>query len=199
MHIAFKIEGLGDQYHQLEALKKNSRIDLLCADVTAMFEKAMTQAHDVPVPNSSIGVASGNEREQPSPDVHEQVGLSPRQGLTRNHSAMTGGSRSIVIVDDTSSEPPVPNLPTEYHEPAPAEYSITSAQVPFSLANDLTKDPMPREYETLVPTNSSDYRTQQEEGETPHAELLPEFTIPSLPVSPPRTSEYYGCCGLESR
>ena len=186
MHIAFKIEGLGDQYHQLEALKKNSRIDLLCADVTAMFERAMTQGPcvpDVPDPIDSIGVASGNKREQSAPDAARQDNASERALLTRNHSAMTGGSRSIVIVDDTSSPPPVPNLPTEYHEPAPAEYSITSAQVPFSVG-DVTKNPLPADYETLVPANSSIYRAQ-EDGITPHSELLPEFTIPSLPASLP--------------
>ena len=184
MHIAFKIEGLGDQYHQLEALKKNSRIDLLCADVTAMFERAMTQGthgHDVPEAIGGIGVASGNEREQPSPDVQHQQRTSDRGVLTRNHSAMTGGSRSIVIVDDTSSEPPVPNLPAEYHEPGPAEYSIGSAQVPFAIT-DLTKSSLPADYGTLLPAKSSSYRTQ-EDGTTPHSELLPEIVTSSLPAT----------------
>lgn len=184
MHIAFKIEGLGDQYHQLEALKKNSRIDLLCADVTAMFERAMTQGPLVsrgPEPTGSIDVASGSEMEQPSRDMHYQERASDRGLLTRNHSAMTGGSRSIVIVDDTSSQPPVPNLPTEYYEPAPVEYSITSAQVPFSIP-DLSKSPPQTDYGTLVPADSSIYGAE-EEGATPHSGLLPEFTAPSLPAS----------------
>ena len=191
MHIAFKIEGLGDQYNQLEALKKNSRIDLLCADVTAMFERAMTQGplvSDAPEHIGTIGMASGNEREQPSPDVqHQDV---DKGVLTRNHSAMTGGSRSIVIVDDTSSEPPVPNLPTEFHESSRAEYSVTSAQVPFSLA-DLAQSPRQTGHGSLIPANASMYKTK-EDGTTPHSELLPEFATPSLPASPAGTQNTTG-------
>ena len=185
MHIAFKIEGLGDQYHQLEALKKNSRIDLLCADVTSMFERAMTQGPhvpEVPAPVDSIGVASGNEREQPSPYRQHDVGSPERAALTRNHSAMTGGSRSIVIVDDTSSEPPVPALPNEYYGPAHPQYSMTNAQAPFSIS-DLGKTSQTTDYKTPVPANTSNH-ISQEDGITPNSELLPEFTNPSLPASP---------------
>ena len=190
MHIAFKIEGLGDQYHQLEALKKNSRIDLLCADITAVFERIMTQGQTTRARANSISLASedeANDAEHLSPDL-EQDSLTPkRAALTRNASAMTSGSRSIVIFDDTSSEPPVPNLPAQYHEPPPAEYSLNSAQIPFTMS-EIQKPLQFAQSENNVAPNSSDYRTR-EEGDTTSSGLLPEFTVPSLPTATPKTPQ----------
>ena len=178
MHIAFKIEGLGDQYHQLEALKKNSRIDLLCADVTAVFERIMTQGPAMKHRPTSMDVASVEEDEDLSSDMQEDSKLSEREALTRNPSAVTAGSRSIVIVDDTSTEPPVPNLPAQYHEPPSAAYSLSSVQVPLSMS-DPSKPPAALHYAPLIAPNSSDYRTR-EEDDTLRSELLPEFSMPSL-------------------
>lgn len=187
MHIAFKIEGFGDQHHQLEALKKNSRIDLLCADITAVFERIVTQAPLVNTRAESDDEDSEDEDEDEDNEIPAgppQEPLRPRREvLTRNHSAVTNGSRSIVIVDDTSSEPPVPNVPLEYHEPPPTDYSVTSAQLPFSLS-EAPHDPLPAPYEPLVAPNPSGDRADGE-GDTQPSDLLPDFTRPSLP-SPPR-------------
>ena len=177
MHIAYKIEGFGDQHHQLEALKKNARIDLLCADVTEMFERAMTQGpmEDVAAVDN-IGLASGNEREQPSPDSWQSLASPEREQLRRNHSEVTAGSRSIVIVDDTSPEPPVPDIPASFSKPIEREKSYDMANVPFTMA-ETAVEPLPSAFRPLIPAKSLEDGIPTE-GDTPHSELLPAFTVP---------------------
>ena len=176
MHIAFKIEGFGDQHHQLEALKKNARIDLLCADVTEMFERALTQdTKGEAAPTPSIALTSADEREQPSPDSWQILATPDREVLRRNHSEVTTGSRSIVIVDDTSSEPPVPNIPTSYSKHLEGD-SYASADAPFTLVGSTT-DRHQDGFQSFALDGHSDRRAQTE-GDTPGSELLPEFTIP---------------------
>lgn len=105
---------------QLEALKKHTRIDLLCADVTEMFQRALQDlARQEVQPLGSIGVASGNEREQPSPDKTELLETPQHVAPQRGYSETTYGSRSIVIVDDTGLEPPLPSMPLQYIQAAP--------------------------------------------------------------------------------
>ena len=187
MHIAYKIEGFGDRHHQLEALKNNSRIDLLCADITDMFERAMTQEpRQMTRPLSSIGVASGDEHEceQPSPDPRQLSSTPEREALKRGHSEMTNGSKSIVIVDDTAMEqPPVPSLPREFQNPQSLEVSRDFSRPPFSMA-DLSTPPLPAAFEPLVATHPSE-RDNRTEDHTGSSVLLPPFTIPALPISTP--------------
>ena len=184
MHIAFKIEGSGDQYRQLEALKKNSRIDLLCADVTEMFERAMSQEQrPVVEPSSSIGLASGNELEQPPPDQRQLTGTPEREALQRNHSEVTYGSQSIVIVDDTGLEPPVPTLPAEFNKALENEPSYQSSHEPCSVT-DLTTPPLPAVFQPPIPPKTSKSESTNEDN-TQHSILPPPFTIPVVPGSPP--------------
>lgn len=188
MHIAYKIEGFGDQHHQLEALKKNARIDLLCADVTKMFERAMSpERPQMTVPMSSIGVASGNEREQPSPDPHQLLSAPEREALQRTHSEMTYGSQSIVIVDDTALEqPPVPSVPIEFARPAEEPYSFDSSYQTYPTgATNL--HPVPAAFEPFIPAQSTD-RESLDEDVTPQSDLLPPFTIPTAPPAPQQGS-----------
>lgn len=189
MHIAYKIEGFGDQHHQLEALKKNARIDLLCADVTEMFERAMSpEPPRLPVPISSIGVASGNEREQPSPDPHQLMSTPEREALQRTHSAMTYGSQSIVIMDDTASEqPPVPSLPPGIIKAAEEEYSFDSSHLPYTAGESVTP-PLPAAFQPLIPAQSPS-REIPSEDLTPHSILLPSpFTSPTAHPPQPQNS-----------
>jgi len=184
MHIAYKIEGLGDQHHQLQALKNNSRIDLLCADVTEMFERAITQdPTQLTAPLSAIGVAFGNEREQPSPD-HRQMLDTPEGGaLQRSHSEMTYGSQSIVIMDDTAVQPPVPSLPSEF-ERVPEDVhaqSFENGEPSCSIA-DYSTTAMPTAFETFVSAEASNHEDSNADS-TPHSALLPPFTIPVAPQS----------------
>ena len=180
MHIAYKIEGFGDQHHQLEALKNNSRIDLLCADITDMFERAMTQeSRQVMRPLSSIGIASGNEREQPSPSPRQLPGTPEREALQRGHSEMTNGSQSIVIVDDTAMEPPVPRLPREYQNLLSGEPSGKFSHPPFPMTTVSTPS-LPVASEPLIATQPPRHESQNDDH-TASSVLLPPFTIPALP------------------
>ena len=185
MHIAYKIEGFGDRHHQLEALKNNSRIDLLCADITDMFERAMTQEpRQLTRPLSSIiGVAPCNEREQPSPEPRQLSSTPEREALKRGHSEMTNGSQSIVIVDDTAMGPPVPSLPQEFQNLRGTEASRAFSRPPFSMTN-IGTPPLPAAFEPLVATQPPE-RGMNSEDHTPSSVLLPPFTIPALPTPPP--------------
>ena len=177
MHIAYKIEGFGDQHHQLEALKKNARIDLLCADVTEMFERAITQDPKEDVASiDKIDSESGPERQQPSPDSWHSLATPEREQLRRNHSEVTGGSRSIVIVDDTTPGPPVPDIPTSFSKGLEREDSYDMADVPFTMAEKTAKS-LPAVSQSPVSVKSPNVAAQNE-GDTAHSVLLPEFTIP---------------------
>ena len=183
MHIAYKIEGFGDRHHQLEALKNNSRIDLLCADITDMFERAMTQEpRQIMRPLSSIDIASINECDQPSPDPRQLSVTPEREALKRGHSEMTNGSQSIVIVDDTAVEPPVPRLPQEFQSLQGSEQSRAFSHPPFSMTNTSTP-PLPAEFQPLVATQPPE-REIHNEDHTPSSVLLPPFTIPTIPSYP---------------
>ena len=179
MHIAFKIEGFGDQHHQLEALKKNSRIDLLCADITEMFERAVTQEpYQKMAPINSIGATFGNEREQPSPNPPQPTTSPEREALQRSRSEMTYGSQSIVIVDDTALEPPVPPVPAEFNQPAQA-YALDSSHLPHPAADPATPT-LPAT--AFQPSTSPQHQGHSpSEGDTPHSVLLPPFIIPVMP------------------
>lgn len=184
MHIAYKIEGFGDPHRQLEALKNNSRIDLLCADITDMFERAMTQEpRQMTRPLSSIGVAFADECEQPSPDTRQLSDAPGREALKRGHSEMTNGSQSIVIVDDTAMEPPVPSVPQEFQNLQGIEMPGAFSRPPFSVTNVGTP-PLPAAFEPLVATQPPE-RGSHSDDQTPSSVLLPPFTIPALPSSPP--------------
>ena len=164
MHIAYKIEGLGDQHNQLEALKNNARIDLLCADVTDMFERAMTQEEkQISAKPSKVSLASSKDIEVASRDSWQYLTTPEREGLRRNHSEVTTGSRSIVIMDDTSSQPPVPDLPRSFNKP----------HAPFSLG-DQGGTP---QYKPLIPPKSPERANRS--GDTTQSSLQPEFTRPN--------------------
>ncbi|KAL8689308.1 MAG: hypothetical protein Q9218_004998 [Villophora microphyllina] len=95
---------------QLAASRQNARIDLLCADVMDMFQRALMQASEEDMQHSNASAIYRGNLAQFSPGhslVHPDVRM-------RNHSGVTNGSRSIPIVDDTGLDEPVPDIPSEY-------------------------------------------------------------------------------------
>ena len=184
MHIAYKIEGLGDQHRQLEALKKNSRIDLLCADVTEMFEKAVAQEPPpMTTPFSGVDLALDDERE-PTPPQNQRPMVPPEMDvLQRSHSEMTNGSKSIVIMDDTAFNPPVPSLPAQYEKQQSIgqEYSEATTDQSYPMANH-KNIPLPGNFQPSVPSEYTKHEGASE-GFTSQSALLPPFTIPQQPES----------------
>ena len=172
MHIAYKIEGSGDRYNQLQALKGNSRIDLLCADITDMFERAVTQEPpqmSAP-PNDCLDSAMGDEdEEETSPEDPHFLGGNGLPSLQRTHSEMTHGSRSIVIMDDTAMEPPVPTLPSEFAHLQPSNNS----QALYSTA-DYTMTPTPTANQTFGTVEASSENLVNE-GSASQPSLLPSM------------------------
>ena len=193
MHIAYKIEGSGDQYNQLQALKSNSRIDLLCADITDMFERAVAQEPpqmSAP-PIDCMGSVLGDEQEELSPDHQQVLGGNDVAKLQRTHSEMTHGSRSIVIMDDTAMEPPVPTLPSEFAH----LQSSGNSQVPYSTA-DYSMIPTPTANKTFDTTESSARETGTEDP-TLQSALLPSPPRHVGPEIPP--SQQHKPTGRSSR
>ena len=116
---------LDSNIQQLEATQKHIRVDLLCADVHEMFQRALQEMPQEELQSiSSIGVASGNEREQPSPNTSQLTGNPEPEPLKRNQSATTYGSRSIVIMDATGTEHPLPSLPLRFNPSATQEPTL---------------------------------------------------------------------------
>lgn len=104
---------LQTEKRHLDVLPKQSRIDLLCADVAEVYQRALLHGLEYDLRSiSSIGVAAGNDRPQPSPEF-QNVDYVPPEAATRDNSEVTYGSRSIVVFDDTGDAPPVPALPTK--------------------------------------------------------------------------------------
>ncbi|KAL8880059.1 MAG: hypothetical protein Q9198_002454 [Flavoplaca austrocitrina] len=95
---------------QLHTSRQNARIDLLCADATEMFQRALMQASDE---DAQPSPCSTNYRNNP-PQLSSAHSLVDVASPTRNHSGVTNGSRSIPIFDDTGFTEPVPNIPPEY-------------------------------------------------------------------------------------
>ena len=185
MHIAYKIEGLGDQHHQLEALKKNSRIDLLCADVTEMFERAVTQ-EPTPVtePLCDVVIPPDNEEDYSSPENHQIVHSPEMAALQRSHSEVTFGSQSIVIVDDTAVEPPVPSLPSKFERQPEGAHGepCENTETSYSIA-DYSSTPLPVDMKSSILGGASNDEGHNGDH-TDQSALLPPFIIPELSQIP---------------
>jgi len=105
---------------QIEALKKHSRIDLLCADVTEEFKRAlMEEPKDYSQAASSTEMAQSIEVVQDLHDARQPPKNVRPTTAIRNRSEVTNGSKSILIVDDTGPVQPLPAMPSN-----PNGYSI---------------------------------------------------------------------------
>ena len=99
-----------------KSIQRNARVDLLALDVAEAFNQAMMSQYGDIHRHSSIGIAYGNEREQPSPDERGSPAnvATPVRSLTlpemrRMDSGISNGSKSILIGDDTGLN--VPDIP----------------------------------------------------------------------------------------
>ncbi|KAL9028179.1 MAG: hypothetical protein Q9196_003416 [Gyalolechia fulgens] len=97
---------------QIYTLRQNARIDLLLADVSETFQRALMQASEEDVQHSNVSTIYRNNLAQFTPSH----GLTHPEVSTRNPSGVTNGSRSIPIFDGTGLDEPVPNIPAEYLE-----------------------------------------------------------------------------------
>ncbi|KAL8872097.1 MAG: hypothetical protein Q9174_002213 [Haloplaca sp. 1 TL-2023] len=92
---------------QLDTSRQNARIDLLCADVMDMFQRALMQASEEDASAAAIYRSNLANFSPGHSLVHPDVQV-------RNHSGVTNGSRSIPIFDDTGLDEPVPIIPSEF-------------------------------------------------------------------------------------
>ncbi|KAL8709464.1 MAG: hypothetical protein Q9220_005847 [cf. Caloplaca sp. 1 TL-2023] len=100
----------GASQRQLDTSRQVARIDLLCADVAEMFQRALMQASEDSTQPSKASTVYQNHM----PLVPPGKSLMPIEPSTRNHSGVTNGSRSIPIFDDTRFDEPVPDIPPEF-------------------------------------------------------------------------------------
>lgn len=93
-------------------LEKRSRIDLLCAEVAEVYDRAIRQLAEAErQPLSRAGAVVHGDHRPPSADA-QHVEVLPADVKVRMNSEITNGSRSILIFDDTQNYPPMPDPPT---------------------------------------------------------------------------------------
>ena len=119
---------------RIEVSHGNTRIDLLCADASEAFQRAMLlESRENLQHDSSVGLASGNEQDQRLLNFQQSGGVTQTRALRpdqpqRNQSEVTFGSQSILIVDDTGYIPPLPAMPSVLaaeHKKAPNNQSFS--------------------------------------------------------------------------
>jgi len=97
------------------------RIDLLAGEIAGSFKKAVEENPYVDVmPESSIGIASGNERAQPSPGVAFPTGHARPRNDYRQPSQVTLGSRSMTMMDGTGLDLPLMSGALSEHNAVPS-------------------------------------------------------------------------------
>lgn len=136
-----------------------SRIDLLCADAADVYRRALIQPAEQDLrPISSIRITPRNDYQRPPSEPQDVVYEYPSDGLLRNNSGVTYGSRSIVVFNDTGDAPPVPALPPNQDIVAAEErsrgFKNDSAEKPDST------DPPPADLDAQEP-----HQTEIAEGE----------------------------------
>lgn len=98
-----------------DAFKKDMRLDFLCADVTAMFQRALLLEHTPEIKDLGNTVPNHSaEQARPSIAAKTFSGQSFVPSRQRNPSQTTYGSRSIVIFNETGEQPPVPQVPSKF-------------------------------------------------------------------------------------
>ena len=166
---------------QPSRFKTSTRIDLLAAEVVEAFRQAMiaqplelsggeSQQYD------SIGYASGNEREQPSPDIRPSFDCpTPGQGLQpppirRLNSDVTFGSQSILIRDDTGlNVPEIPSMSgallgdTEVHKNHDS-FSRTRAITPPSTGPSTQHLPLSPDHAVVDPSDHARMAQSSRQG-----------------------------------
>ncbi len=172
---------------QLEALKKHSRIDLLCADVTEEFKRAlMEEPKDYSYQSSSTELVQSNEVVQDSYDTRQPVENVRPTTAIRNRSEVTNGSKSIFIVDDTGPVQPLPAMPFDPNR-QPIDRQIYDSQ---SVQSTKTRSLTPTllagpAAEMLLPTHYHDGQPQGISGASSRC-------TQSSPAAPDAVLEHQG-------
>ncbi len=161
-NVAYQDDGKLDRA-QLDALKKHSRIDLLCADVTEEFKRALLEEpKDYSQPASSTELAQGNESGQNSRNARQTLENFRPPTAIRNRSEVTNGSKSILIVDDTGPVQPLPAMPFNPNRWSTDQQLYESQQTQSTDTRSLTPTaPAASADETLLP---SQYHEGQPHG-----------------------------------
>ena len=174
--------------------KAPTRIDLLCANISETHKRlnANTEQSDQPR-IQSIGIASGNEREQPSPFDQLALASNASRSSRKMTSGVTDGSKSIVIVDDTGFDPPIMSgaipyamtLDTSSLDRASGEHHPASSPQLSVRPNELSRDPsIGKRSQKVLPFSTIDI-----DGEdiVPHAARRTRVRSESSHFSPARS------------
>lgn len=164
------------------ALQMRSRIDLLCAEVGEVYERAIRQLAEAERQPSIPVEMPANGDHEPLPAHAHHIEAPPADNKAKMHSGITNGSRSILIFDDTQNYPPMPDPPTAEEvlaaeerlrghkgEPmAKTDVKPPSSQ-PLFLHRDVSeeqlseaeKDPVGEPLEPISPLSASSTGTEQ--------------------------------------
>ena len=187
MNVSYQEDGKLDRA-QIEALKKHSRIDLLCADVTEEFKRAlMEEPKDYSQPASSTGIAQSTELVHGSYDARKPADDVRPTTAIRMRSEVTNGSKSILIVDDTGPVQPLPAMPFNRDGYALDQQVFESQRAQSTRTRSLTPT-LPAPAATLPPI-------QYHEGQ-PHEFSSVHSTFPQS--SPPAPESVLESSGFET-
>lgn len=96
----------------LDTAQNQSRIDLLCAEVAEVYQRAFIQPQQQELrPMNSAEFATPNEYRKSSSELRNIVYSSAADPLPPANSEVTYGSRSILVYNDTGDAPPIPDMP----------------------------------------------------------------------------------------
>lgn len=129
----------------LDTAQNQSRIDLLCAEVAEVYQRAFIQPQQQELrPMSSTEFTTPNEHRKSSSELRNIVCSSAADPLPPANCEVTCSSRSILVYNDTGATPPIPDLPHHEHILAAEEHSrrfkIERPESPLSPATSVAQD-----------------------------------------------------------
>lgn len=127
----------------LDTAQNQSRIDLLCAEVAEVYQRAFIQPQQQELRPTEF--ATPNEYRNSPAELRNVVYSSAADPLPPANSEVTYGSRSILVYNDTGDAPPIPDLPPQEDILAAEErsrrFKIEKPESPISPAASVAQDP----------------------------------------------------------
>lgn len=185
----------------LDTAQNQSRIDLLCAEVAEVYQRAFIQPQQQELrPMNSTEFATPNEYRKSSSELRNIVYSSAVDPLPPANSEVTYGSRSILVYNDTGDAPPIPDLPTHEDilaaEERSRQFRIERPESLVSPATSVAQDlhqPGPSQHAVK---NSSQRSTKAKENSADHVEISRKSHRPRPSMAQSFKSTYSGSRSL---
>ena len=146
------------------------RLDFLCADVTAMFQRALLLEHAPEIKTiGTLGPTHVADQSHPSIEAKMFSGPSLTPSRQRNPSQTTYGSRSIVIFNETGEQPPVPDVPAKYNGVAVEPHLHETQEAPSVAIHVSPTVTSPEHVESKMQNSQQQSLVQEPPNPSPNA------------------------------